>query len=731
MKVIRKQLKKDAAKYDELYDTLMDDTPETLREMENPEVVDFDALDMGDIPRTDVEVDDILFDNLEDEVTPEGEPLVPEDELPGEKPEDFPEPSDEVPEFATPQDAMRWAVDNKRVVQIKYSPMGRRGRGGKRQLTREIRQRKKLREQGLPDTIVIRRVVEPHYIFTAGNGNELVVTYDRSIIGIRAYIMKQIKECTVIEKKVRNPFTPRPYIGTNAMNNTQEKLKKLAASLEDKKMTKVASVVKDALQSWENLRIAQYVGVQGYWLRNRRCWDNCYRQKRTTSPGTPAQEVWMQCWDEYQQSIGNSKSGWEKYASDDEKTKSRLTDEQVQKWNKLFAEKVEKRVEAGTGRPEAIYQIIEEESTKFAGKIMDSAADLIIAGEDLGDKEVADALTAVAHEMVKEAGLGDFFRDKWEGIKDWWRNRGGDLKGIQQRLRNLNYQAIALERYINKITLSPAPTQASKDSIIIEAKTTIKEAQPEMAAVADPQLYTYFRRMYQQAQMELSQLEQLESKTPQGSQARGYLNAGINNLRSFTETVGPQLGPQQTIEAIRGFTQELVRATGQAMTGLDYVTGMMDTGQTTTDTAGDTVVPPEAAPDASGEVPPETGAASPNTAAPPPEATAPAEESPAPIDAKGLAEKAKQDTQLMTLLQTLRGKSRINAEGLGIVGDFFQSQGVPLTSANFLSFMDTLLPKKQPFGGKPKAGTPVAPPVPPPRTGPNRPVPPPRPGTLQ
>ncbi len=40
------------------------------------------------------------------------------------------------------------------------------------------------------------------------------------------------------------------------------------------------------------VKTAQYVGSQGYWVANSRCWGKCYREKRATSPKLSAQEVW-------------------------------------------------------------------------------------------------------------------------------------------------------------------------------------------------------------------------------------------------------------------------------------------------------------------------------------------------------------------------------------------------------------------------------------------------------
>lgn len=88
-----------------------------------------------------------------------------------------------------------------------------------------------------------------------------------------------------------------------------------AQSLEVKGLKKEASALDSIAEDLLMVKKAQYDGVQGYWLRNGRCFNNCYRQKRTDSPEKSAQEIWSECHSEWQSSImSNSSSTWDKYA---------------------------------------------------------------------------------------------------------------------------------------------------------------------------------------------------------------------------------------------------------------------------------------------------------------------------------------------------------------------------------------------------------------------------------
>lgn len=97
------------------------------------------------------------------------------------------------------------------------------------------------------------------------------------------------------------------------MANLIEKLAGLATQLDNAKLTKAADIVDSINNNVLRIVTAQYEGVQGYWVRNQRCWSNCYRQKRQSSD-KPAQVIWSECQSEYEESLGKDNSAWDKYA---------------------------------------------------------------------------------------------------------------------------------------------------------------------------------------------------------------------------------------------------------------------------------------------------------------------------------------------------------------------------------------------------------------------------------
>ena len=89
-----------------------------------------------------------------------------------------------------------------------------------------------------------------------------------------------------------------------------------AQSLEVKGLSKYADKLDSAAESLTLVKQAQYDGIQGYWIRNGRCFDNCYREKRTNQAKKSAQEVWTECHNEWLDSLMKNSSDWDKYASD-------------------------------------------------------------------------------------------------------------------------------------------------------------------------------------------------------------------------------------------------------------------------------------------------------------------------------------------------------------------------------------------------------------------------------
>ncbi len=416
-----------------------------------------------------------------------------------------------VKDFDTTEQAIQAAIDEHRVMEIFYVTRGRGNRDESKYLKRE---RGLTREKG--GGVRIHRIVEPHYMYTSeGTGNLIVVTYDRSIgrgfMGyrnvdshIRAYIVSEIYEYNFTKnRKTKKDQYFKPKInfrkssgkGIQTMKNITDKLVKVASTLDKKGLKASSSVVKNAIKVATNYKKAQYVGVQGYWLRNRRCWDNCYRHKRTAQPGTPAQEVWMECWDEYKESINNSKSTWGKYAGTDDSLKT--GSKKVREWEGIFAKKVKSKMAKGLNRPESIYSVIEFESQAHMAKIIQASSDLMILADTLaknGHEKIGREMAAVSMGMLKEAQ----FQGEQQGmvgrgiqkVKDWWGGKGGaadvkkKIQDVIGRANQLGDMLDNLGRQMQKPPAQQAPQQAQASKatgFIIEAGkgTRIVEAGPK------------------------------------------------------------------------------------------------------------------------------------------------------------------------------------------------------------------------------------------------------------
>ena len=207
-----------------------------------------------------------------------------------------------------------------------------------------------------------------------------------------------------------------------------ENLKTIGDELEKSGQVKSAQAVTNTMQSLSQLKTAQYEGVQGYWIRNRRCWDNCYRQKRTASPTRPAQEVWFDCWDEYLKSINDNNSGWEKYAGDEKVVKTADSEDA-----KHFCEETQKRVKAGTPIPNAVYGVIEQAT--LVEKSLNNVNNLLKVAEHLekiGKKELSQKVYDACFDIIKE-GQGYLWQPRgfspYKG-KGFWGSVGQGLKDI-------------------------------------------------------------------------------------------------------------------------------------------------------------------------------------------------------------------------------------------------------------------------------------------------------------
>lgn len=144
------------------------------------------------------------------------------------------------------------------------------------------------------------------------------------------------------------------------METVIKSLVQLAEYLDNQGKLDYASQIDKVANSLLTIKTAQYVGFQGYAIRNSRCWSNCYRHKRTSKPKMAAQEVWTECQKEYVESLNNDGSKWDKYASDSKMIKSaqiKIADKQL---HQEFGKLVTAKINDGQEFPKAVYASLNE-----------------------------------------------------------------------------------------------------------------------------------------------------------------------------------------------------------------------------------------------------------------------------------------------------------------------------------------------------------------------------------
>jgi len=251
------------------------------------------------------------------------------------------------------------------------------------------------------------------------------------------------------------------------MDNHVNQLVKIAGGFDRAGGDKFASRLDDISDKLLGVKVAQYVGLQGYWIRNTRCWSNCYRQKRAGNPSMPAQEVWGECHEEYLASINNDGSKWDKYAESEE-GQIKVASAKAELDAKL-AKAIERNTKEGMSLGNAIFAGIEEmqgdnsqEFARIATELFELASD---AFEDYPSESVT--LASVAEQLTKEAqsSIGNFFR----GIGNVGRGIGnavGDAaSGVRQNV-TINTQLGAMDRAVQQIMTEVTRLNEAKNGLV-------------------------------------------------------------------------------------------------------------------------------------------------------------------------------------------------------------------------------------------------------------------------
>jgi len=359
----------------------------------------------------------------DDEIT-----IEPEDVEAFEEPEGY-------PDFSSVFMALRWAKNMGEVVRIHYTC-----------------------RSGRP----VVRDVEPHGDFWARTTKRrIVVTYDQTVEGIKSFIVSGITELQFKGEQFskrfnfsqeRRNYTTRlrrkrnkrkgllSSIGAD-MENLVSKMVKAAIKLEALGLNSQASEIDSIAKAFLDIKTAQYVGGQGYCIRNKRSWDNCYRQKRNESMG--AQESWDACNKEYQESINNDESSWNKYAGSTEtiKTASAVDEEERKIFHTAFTQKLEEGNDVGF----AVYSSMLARARHLYEAQVDQATNLLKTAhaiKEAGHNDLAQEISAIAMEMVKTAGLRDM-------LTRWWGNTNQIQNVIQESMDILGRSQATLGAYEN------------------------------------------------------------------------------------------------------------------------------------------------------------------------------------------------------------------------------------------------------------------------------------------
>ena len=693
MKIIStKNIRKKAENFDEQYDWFDDDTNEKLRNYEskkddNLELMEFEATEEIPFFETDEEVEGTLADsyvreddssnpvdnvfddqqgvvglqpNLPEEVEKQ-EPLIKKRKDVDEEDQSVADETEidmRVPDFSSTGEAIEWAIGENRVLEVFYVTKGRGSRNEKHYLKRE---------RGLSKShgggVNIHRIVEPHYIYSAADGRKIVVTYDRSVRAIRSFVIDNIYDYNFTKNrntkkdqyfKPRNRVMPGSIKRTKNMKSINEKLTKIAFILEDKGFTKSSSIVIDAMDVVSEYKTAQYVGIQGYWLKNRRCWDNCYRNKRTASPGTPAQEVWTECWDEYKDSINNDNSSWGKYSDSSIPVKIGKSDEK--EWNKEFYKKVDNRVKEGFSRAEAIYSVMEDESQVYASKIIEASSNLMTladAFEKSGQGEIGKQISDLSIEILKEA---DFAGGKWDKFKDFFRSKGG---AIAERLNRLI-------KSINQIMVNmqgggATASSVNKKVILAQAGGPGTQPQPQPSAMPknlNPAQTAMYGKFLSDIRQEMGYLYKMQTKTPDIMNVTQPAIQAIGAFLTNSDTLFKETGKKT-------FNREKVMVALSNL--LNAITGASSAINQTQ----------------------QADPATQNTQNPPPPPPAPTK-SATQLGADLKAEAQKDPTKWKATVDVLNGK-KIDQPTFDWMLDYFGNNNLPLTKSSFDEFVAALV----------------------------------------
>ena len=330
------------------------------------------------------------------------------------------------------------------------------------------------------------------------------------------------------------------------MNNIIMNLVDVADKLDRKGFEKQAMFIDKITTNLNNIKTAQYVGVQGYWIRNERCWSNCYRIKRAKNPSLPAQEVWKNCQNEYVDSVNGNSETWDKYAGEDTDAIKKFAGQKIENKakkiisaeDKTFRREVNEKIANGIDTPIAVYDTIVENLNKYAEATISNSSELLNLSKQLpkSETDIIKQLEVLSEQLIKEAqgfgGIGETFKGWGRGLKNLVTKQPKgttDLENLLARLQNMIQEASSIMQDAQAIGASTSPYYSAS----IKQNDIKKNAQS--ASTVRQDLREFYQKVLQERAYIVKQINMVEATGGLSSRMMDKLKGAISLIDALTK----------------------------------------------------------------------------------------------------------------------------------------------------------------------------------------------------
>jgi len=212
------------------------------------------------------------------------------------------------------------------------------------------------------------------------------------------------------------------------MQNFPETIKELnsiSENLEKENLISLASKLTDLNKNLLNIKTAQHLGVQGYWIKNTRCWQNCYKQKRAKT-STPSQKIWEECQEEYSKSLQGKNEEWEKYAEKEDDKIVLSNKDSLNKIAQKTNEYLKEKLASSNNVKEDFEKTMEKFAEEYNKKYIKACNDIIDFSFELfkSDKiEESVKVAQIGDSLIKESQFGGWMGNMYNKGRNFVSNK--------------------------------------------------------------------------------------------------------------------------------------------------------------------------------------------------------------------------------------------------------------------------------------------------------------------